>query len=197
MVIRHEIRLAGHGGQGIMLAGYIIGQAASIFEGRHATYIRDYGPAARGGASRADVVISDERVLYPSIEAPQVLIIMSPKAYDTYYTEKCQDSLLLIDKDLVKPDKTPSEKVMVIPATRIAEELGRAAVANTVMLGFFIAVTDIVSTDAMKKSLLASAPKGTGELNLKAFERGYSYGLEQLKTRKERQGMSESARLSN
>lgn len=179
MAIRHEIRLAGHGGQGIILAGYIIGQAAAIFEGKNATYIRDYGPAARGGTCRADVVISDERVLYPRIKTPSVLIIMSQQAYNMYCTEKCQDTLLIIDENLVQPRKVGSEKLLAIPATRIAEELGRAAVANAVMLGFFTAVTDIVSLDAMKNSLAASVPENTRELNLKALKRGFVHAHKQ------------------
>lgn len=173
--IRHEIRLAGYGGQGIILAGYIIGQAAAIFEGKNATYIRDYGPEARGGTCRADVVISDKRVPYPKIENPSVLIVMSQQAYDTYYTKNCQGTLLIIEEDLVQPRKGECEKLLAIPASRIAKELGRVAVANAVILGFFTAVTDIVSMDAMKKSLLASVPKNTEELNLKALERGYAY----------------------
>lgn len=179
MAIRHEIRLAGHGGQGIILAGYIIGQAAAIFEGKNATYIRDYGPEARGGACRADVVISDERVLYPRIKTPSILIVMSQQAYNKYSPEKSQNTLLIIDEDLVKPRKGKDERLLAIPATQIAEELGRVAVANVVMLGFFTAVTDIVSLEAMKKSLLASVPKDTAELNLKALERGYAHAQKQ------------------
>ncbi len=178
MANRHEIRLCGFGGQGIILAGYIIGQAASIFDGKNATFIQDYGPEARGGACRAEVVISDERVLYPHISAPSVLVAMSQEAYDKYYTKKRQDTLVIIDEDLVKPRETSSGELLTVPATRIAEELGRVTVANVVMLGFFTAVTDIVSIDAMRKSILASVPKGTEELNMKAIERGYAYGLE-------------------
>ena len=175
---RHEIRLCGFGGQGIILAGYIIGQAASIFDGKNTTFIQDYGPEARGGACRADVVISDERVLYPYINAPSVLIAMSQEAYNKYYTKNRHDALVIIDEDLVKPREMSSSELLVVPATRMAEELGRVTVANVVMLGFFTAVTGIVSIDAMRKSILASVPKGTEELNMKAIERGYVYGLE-------------------
>ena len=180
MANRHEIRLSGYGGQGIILAGYIIGQAVSIFDGKNATFIQDYGPEARGGACRADVVISDEPVLYPYIIAPSVLIAMSQEAYNKYYTKNRHDALVIVDEDLVKPGETSSGELLTIPATRIAEELGRVMVANVVMLGFFIAVTGIVSIDAMRKSVLASVPKSTEELNMKAIERGYAYGLEKL-----------------
>jgi len=180
MANRHEIRLCGYGGQGIILAGYIIGQAASIFDGKNAVFTQDYGPEARGGACRADVVISDERVLYPYITAPSVLIAMSQEAYDKYYTKNRHDALVIIDENLVKPRETGKVELLTVPATRVAEELGRVTVANVVMLGFFTAVTDIVSIDAMRKSILASVPKGTEDLNMKAIERGYAYGLEKL-----------------
>ena len=110
-----------------------------------------------------------------------MLVVMSQEAYSRYTPGLPEDALLLIDKDLVKPKRSVNNKVLAIPATRIAQELGRTAVANIVMLGFLTAVTKIVSTDAMKKSVLNSVPKGTEELNEKAFERGYSYGLEILK----------------
>jgi len=177
---RYEIRLCGRGGQGIILAGHITAQAACIFEHRNATLIQDYGPAARGGACRTDVVISDERVLYPYINAPSVLVAMSQQAYDKYYPGNREDTLVIVDEDLVKPEAMRGKRLLAIPARQIAEELGRIDVANTVMLGFFTAVTDIVSVKAMKDSILASVPKNTEELNTEAFERGYAYGLEKL-----------------
>ena len=180
MTERHEIRLSGRGGQGIILAGYITAQAASIFDHRNATLIQDYGPAARGGACRADIVISDERVLYPYINAPSVLVAMSQQAYDRYYPRNREDTLVIVDEDLVKPRAVRGKRLFTIPARRIAEELGLTAVDNTVMLGFFTAVTDIVSVEAMRDSILASVPKNTEELNTEAFEQGYAYGVEKL-----------------
>ena len=106
---RREIRLSGFGGQGIILAGNIIGQATSIFENKHAVLIQDYGPEARGGACRADVVVSDERVLYPYIIAPSVLVAMSQEAYDKYHDENRRDALVIIEEDLVKAKK-PKEQ---------------------------------------------------------------------------------------
>ncbi len=178
MTRRIEVRLCGYGGQGVVLAGHIIGQAAAIFDHKHATYTRDYGPEARGGACRADVVISDVSVKYPYIiKAPAVLVAMSQQAYNRYYPEIDPNTLVIIDEDLVKPaiDECP---FLSIPARRIAEGLGRVAISNVVMLGFLTAVSDLVSYDCMKKSLLVTVPKGTEDLNLKAFERGYAYGLE-------------------
>jgi len=175
MAARHEIRLCGYGGQGIILAGYIIGQAASVFEEKNAVFIQDYGPEARGGACRADVVVCDEPVLYPYIEAPSILVAMSQEAYNKYFPSKREDTLVIIDQDLVTPEETSGNRLLAMPARQIAEELGRVAVANVVMLGFLTAATDIISIDAMKKSVLASVPKGTEELNMNAFEQGYAY----------------------
>lgn len=180
MANRHEIRLCGYGGQGIIRAGYIIGQAASIFDHKHTTFTQSYGPEARGGACRADVVISDERLLYPYMNAPSILIAMSQEAYDKYYPENNEDTLVIADEDLVKPEVMKGKRLLAVPARRIAGEMGRVTVANVVMLGFFTAVTDSVSVEAMKKSILTSVPKGTTELNEKAFEYGYAYALENL-----------------
>ena len=106
---------------------------------------------------------------------------MSQEAYTKYTAGLDKNAIVLIDKDLVKPKKSTNNKTFAIPATRIAQELGRTAVANIVMVGFLTAITKVVSTEAMKKAVLDSVPKGTEELNAKAFERGYSHGLEQLK----------------
>ena len=113
-----EIRFSGYGGQGIIVAGYIIGQAASIFEHKYATFIQDYGPEARGGTCRADVVVSDERVLYPYITAPSVLVAMSQTAYDRYHPENHRDALVIIDKDLVKPTRMRGKELLAAPARR-------------------------------------------------------------------------------
>jgi 2-oxoglutarate ferredoxin oxidoreductase subunit gamma len=178
---RQQIVLGGFGGQGIILAGFIVGKAASILDGKNATFTQDYGPEARGGACRAQIVISDSQISYPYVESPSILVLMSQEAYTKYTLGIPKDTPLLIDKDLVKPKKSMKNRIYAIPATRIARELGRAAVANIVMLGFFTAIAQVISVEAMKKSVLESVPKGTEELNMKAFERGYADGLEQLK----------------
>lgn len=174
MTERHDIRLCGYGGQGIILAGYIIGQAATVYESKKAVFIQDYGPEARGGACRADVVISDETVLYPYIEKPSILVAMSQEAYEKYFPSRREDTLVIIDEELVIPGETGATRLLTMPARRIAEEVGRVAVANVVMLGFFTAATEVISVDAMKKSILSSVPKGTEELNMNAFEQGYA-----------------------
>lgn len=179
---RTEVRLSGAGGQGIVLAGQILGQAVSLYEkGRFATFTQSYGPEARGGSCSAEVVISDESVGYPYVTSPQVLVIMSQEAYNKYTSNSSPETVVIIDPDLVKPKKTYNFKMLSIPATNLAREMGRVVVANIIMLGFLAAVSNTVSTEALKKSILATVPEGTGEFNIKAFTAGYEYGLKQAK----------------
>lgn len=179
---RIEVRLSGFGGQGIILAGLILGKAASIFDGKNATLTQAYGPEARGGSCSAQVVITDEAGAYPYINSPSVVVAMSQEAYTKYAANAGDDVQVIIDEDLVKPTEKQKGQVFSVPATRIAQELGRSAVANIVMLGFVAAVTNLTTIDAMKNSVLDSVPKGTEELNSSAFERGYQHGLEQIKS---------------
>lgn len=176
---RIEIRLSGFGGQGIIKTGYIIGEAVAIHDGKYATFTQSYGPESRGGAAAAQVVISDQPISYPRVIDPTILVVMSQGAYNKYVPDFRKDGLLIIDEDLVKPDETANGlTILSIPATRLAEELGRKMVANVVMLGFVTAVTHLASVEAMKKSVLSAVPKGTESLNLQAFDLGYRYGLQ-------------------
>jgi 2-oxoglutarate ferredoxin oxidoreductase subunit gamma len=177
MPSNYEIRLCGFGGQGIILAGFIIGQAATVYEHRNAVFTQDYGPEARGGACRADVIISDAAVLYPYIDLPEVLVAMSQEAYLKYIPKTRKDTTIIIDEDLVQPEASDGCVALPMPARRIALEIGRLAVANVVMLGFFTAVTKALSVEAMKNSILTSVPKNTGKLNMSAFEEGYAAAL--------------------
>ncbi len=180
-----EIRFAGYGGQGIIRSGFIIGKAASLFDNKFGTLNQSFGPEARGGACSAQVVVSKDRVLYPYVTTPDVLVAMSQEAYDKYEAELGNKGLLIVDTDLVKARKPRGKiKMLSVPATRFAEELGNRIIANVVMLGFFTSVTDIVSKEAMEKALPGSVPERFLELNMKAFRRGYQYGLELVESRK-------------
>lgn len=174
---RVEIRIAGFGGQGIVLTGQIIGQAASIYDDGFATFTQSYGPESRGGSCTAEVVISNKPIDYPYVQSPQVLIILSQEAYAKYVNSLPKGTLVITDSDLVKISTSHNPTLLSIPATRMAREIGRAVVANIIMLGFLAAVSDLVSVEALRKSILASVPEGTGEFNMKAFESGYDYGL--------------------
>ncbi|MGD1996610.1 MAG: 2-oxoacid:acceptor oxidoreductase family protein [Anaerolineae bacterium] len=183
MVNRLEIRLSGFGGQGIIRSGEIVGKAAVLYDGRYATFTQSYGPESRGGACAAQVAIADDPVelSYPHVIAPSILIIMSQGGYNKYVPGFRRDGLLIIDEGLVELDEEAEGlRVLKIPATRIAEELGRRIVANVVMLGFVAAVTDIASPEAVRQGVLDSVPKGTEELNERAFERGLQYGRETM-----------------
>ena len=176
-----EICFSGFGGQGVILAGYIAGKAAAIFENRHATLTRSFGPESRGGACSASVVIADQRVDYPLLRQMDILITMSQAAYLKFIDDLKPGGILVYEEELVRVEK-PREDVRsyAIPATRFAEELGRRIVLNIVMLGFFTAVTHAVGVDEMRKAVLDSVPAGTEKLNLSAFDKGYEYGLSVL-----------------
>ena len=183
-----EIRLAGFGGQGIILAGNILGKAASLYEHLQAVFTQSYGPEARGGACSADVIISGGAIYYPRVSLPQILVLMSEEAKNTYGRQMSDQALVLIDEDLVQMDTVPEGcHLFKIPATRLAEKLGRTIVANIVMLGFITSVTGVVGYEAMKQALFDSIPSGTEELNLKAFEKGYEYGKQIKKDRSQNQ----------
>ncbi len=179
---RTEVKLAGFGGQGIVLAGFILGKAISLFDKQNAVLTQSYGPEARGGACSADVVTADGDIDYPEVTTPEIVVIMSQEAYTTYGKNIKDHGTLLIDEDLVNIEVKPKKiKLYSIPSTHIAEQLGRKIVANIVMIGFLTAMTNIVTLESMKNSLLDSVPKGTEELNLNALMKGYDYGRELLK----------------
>jgi len=180
-----EIRFSGFGGQGIVRCGLISGKALSLYDNKHATMTQSFGPEARGSACSSQLVVSEERVLYPYIDVPQILVSMSQEAYEKYEPELQEDGTLIIDKDLVKV-KPPRGKIKVfaVPSTRFAESLGNRIIANLVMLGFFTAVTGIVSPDAMKKALPGLVPDRFLDLNIRAFDKGYDYGVEVLNEEK-------------
>ena len=172
-----EIRIAGFGGQGVILSAIVLGKACSIHEGKFATMTQNFGPEARGGACSAQLVLSDSPVLYPYVTRPDIMVIMSQEAYNRFAHELKPEGLLIVEEDLVRvSDLKGDPKVYSIPATRIAEELGKRMVLNSVMVGFFTAVTKLLSADAVRKSVADSVPPTFRELNLKAFERGFEYG---------------------
>ena len=172
---RKEIRIAGFGGQGVVLSGQIVGQAAAVYDGGYSTFTQSYGPEARGGACTAEIVIANEPVGYPYVQNPNVVIILSQAAYDKYGRAIAPGTTLIIDPDLVKPDQTHDSLPLEIPASRLAREMGRPVVANIITLGFLAAVSDLISAKALKESVLSSVPKGTEEVNTKAFDLGYNY----------------------
>ena len=172
---RTEIRITGFGGQGVVLAGHIIGRACAIHADLHATMIQSFGPEARGSACSATLVVSPNEVLYPYIQRPDIFVVMSTEGYEKFGSELKTDGVLVYERDLVQPNLRSEQKAYGIPSTRIAESLGRAIVQNIVMVGFFAGVSGLVSRDAMRQAVLGSVPPGTEDLNLQAFDKGLEY----------------------
>lgn len=178
-----EIRVCGLGGQGVIMASIIIGKAASIYEDREATLVQSFGPEARGSTCSTQIKIADGPIAFPYIRHSDIFMALSNSAYEKYVGEMKDGSILVYESDMVKPDDRLPKGVKSygIPATKIAkDEFKKRIVFNMIITGFFAAVTKLVGVEAMRKAVEASAPKGTEELNLAAFDRGYNFGKEQL-----------------
>lgn len=174
---RREIRITGYGGQGVIMTGLIFGKAAAIYDGVHSTMTQSFGPEARGSACAAAVIVDDKSVAYPYLWQTDVLIALSREGYEKYAGELRDDGVLIYDQDLVQPDdKVPAGvRKYGIPATRIAEELGKRIVQNIVVVGFATAATEVVGKEAAKQAVESLVPPATVDLNLQAFEKGYEH----------------------
>jgi 2-oxoglutarate ferredoxin oxidoreductase subunit gamma len=182
--LERQVFITGFGGQGIVMAGDILGKAATLYDRRHATMMQTYGPEARGGSCSSQVIISDREILFPSIREPEVLICMSQEGYTKNVKNMRRRGTLIWDTDLVKSRKAAAGLTTYnIPATRFAEEMGNAMMANIVMLGFLAAVENVVSAGALRDAVADSVPPATKENNVRAFDRGLEYGEAILKGR--------------
>ncbi|MDY6847534.1 MAG: 2-oxoacid:acceptor oxidoreductase family protein [Geoalkalibacter sp.] len=174
MAERYEIRFSGAGGQGLITAGIILAEAASIVEGKSAVQSQSYGPEARGGASKSEVIISDGPIDYPKATVVDACLAMTQEAADKYANGIKPGGLLLLDSDFVKNEPTGDFKIVKMPIMRTAkEDIGREIVANVVALGAMIALTDVVSREAGEKAVLAKVPEAFIELNKKAYNLGF------------------------
>jgi 2-oxoglutarate ferredoxin oxidoreductase subunit gamma len=171
---RTEIRFAGYGGQGIALLGFLTGKAAVIHDRKQAVFTQSYGPEARGGASSADLVLSEHEIDYPLVTQPDVLVAMFQEAYQRFRPGLKPNGALLVDEDLVKTGDEASPCCRV-PATRIAEELGKRIAANIVMLGAFARLTGYITRPALEATLRSTLKPSILDLNLKAFARGWEH----------------------
>jgi len=177
-----EIRLSGFGGQGIIRMGLILGKAASIHDNKNATLTQSFGPEARGGACSAQVIISDQAILYPYLTTAELLVAMSQEAYDKFEPELGENGLLLIEEDLVRPHETrPGIRQYAVPATRMAEKLGNRMYANLVMLGFLGAISRVVSREALNAALPGMVPDRLLAKNQEALNQGFEAGLAKLR----------------
>ncbi|WP_455645255.1 2-oxoacid:ferredoxin oxidoreductase subunit gamma [Methanosphaera sp.] len=177
--MRTDIRIAGFGGQGVITCGIVLAKAASLYDHIYAVQTQSYGPEARGGASRTEVVISDEEIDYPKVESPEIFVAMSHEALVKYIGDIQEKSTLIIDPDLVDISAIEdiiNDKELIVytaPVTETAEKtIGKKIVANIVMLGSFVKVTETISVESAKKAILESVPPKTKDMNIAAFEEG-------------------------
>jgi 2-oxoglutarate ferredoxin oxidoreductase subunit gamma len=171
MVKRYEIRLSGSGGQGIILSGIILAEALGLYGGKFVAQTQSYGPEARGGASRAEVIVSDEEIDYPKAIKLDLLLAMNQKSCDQYYRDLKEDGILIVDSTFV--NQVPTSKAIQIPFTKIArEKFQKEIVANIISLGAITEFMDIISPKAMEAAVLARVPKGTEKLNRDALKAG-------------------------
>ena len=178
--MKKDVRICGFGGQGVILAGFIIGKAASVFMDYHAVQSQSYGPEARGGAARSEVIISDEKIGYPRPIGVDCLVAMSQESFDTYRDDLRDETVIILDPDLVK-NHDIGRPLYKVHGQQIAEELGNKIVTNIVMVGSFTSIFSLLDKEAVKKSVIDSVPKRFTELNVKAFERGFEAGEDALK----------------
>ena len=174
-----QVIISGFGGQGVITAGQILGRAVSVHEGRNAVMAQSYGPESRGGACKTEVILSDGVIAYPRVVEPDVVVCLSQPAYDQNGKHRPDRCLLIAEEDLVTLDQDAElgKRAVMVPATRLAEQLGKKVVLNIVVLGFLCGATDVVSAAALKEAIAASVPKGTETLNLKAFDAGYGHAM--------------------
>ena len=178
--MRREIRIGGFGGQGILMAGVIIGKAASLFDNNEAVQTQSYGPEARGGASKCEVVISDHEIDYPKVQNLDIFVAMSNEALIKYIGDLRDNGTLIVDpgttdiEDVRDHIEAHNITVFEAPAGKIADEdIGLLIVANIVMVGAITKFTEIITPDAAKEAILDSVPPGTEDKNIAAFEAGY------------------------
>jgi 2-oxoglutarate ferredoxin oxidoreductase subunit gamma len=175
---RYELRFSGAGGQGLITAGIIMAKAASIYEGKQAVQSQSYGPEARGGASKSEVIISDEMIDYPKATKVDALLAMTQVACDKYSHDLKEGGILLLDSDLVKEIPKGNFKLVSFPIINTAKnDVGREIVANIVALGAMVALSGQVSRENAEKAVLSSVPEAFIELNRKAFSIGYEKAL--------------------
>ncbi len=178
---RYEIRFSGSGGQGLILAGVIFAEAAAIYEGINAVQSQSYGPEARGGASKSEVIISDETINYPKATSIDLLLSLTQESCMKYYGDLKDDGILLIDEDFVKEVPEGNYRVVKLPIIRSAQEkVGKAFVANIVAIGAITALVEKVSIESVEKAVLSRVPRGTEDLNKMALSIGYEMARQQI-----------------
>lgn len=168
-----EMRLSGSGGQGLLLAGIILSEAA-ILEGKNAIQTQSYGPEARGGASKAEVIISNDDIDFPKVTIPNLVLSLTQIAADKYIDSVDDDGIVIVDSKIVLPKDLKAKRVISVPILETAsEKVGRGIVANIVAIGIIVEATKVVSRESVERAVLNRVPKGTEALNKAALEAGY------------------------
>ncbi len=172
MIGSWEVRLSGKGGQGIIFTGIVLAEAA-VIEGKNAVQSQVYGPESRGGASKAEVIISDGVISYPKVTRPDVVLVMSQEAADRYAATVRDGGVVAVDATHVHQLPEVKARIAAAPLSGVArDEFGREQVASAVAAGFLVGLTGLVGREALRQAIAARAPKGTAELNLKAMDAG-------------------------
>jgi 2-oxoglutarate ferredoxin oxidoreductase subunit gamma len=180
---RYEIRLSGSGGQGLVLAGVMIAEAVGVYEGKNVAQTQSYGPEARGGTSRSDLVISKEEIYYPKTSSLDLLLALTQEAADKYYTHLKDDGILLVDSDTVR-QLPPFKRIYSLPFTNTARnEVGTAIVANVISGAALTVISGICKPESFMNAVLNRAPKGTESKNELACKLGFELGRKALKSK--------------
>jgi 2-oxoglutarate ferredoxin oxidoreductase subunit gamma len=173
---RYEIRIAGFGGQGVVTVGKIAGIAAALHDKRNAVQTQSYGPESRGGACKAELVLSDGEIHYPKVRSADVLVALSQTAQDAYLKDLKQGGLLIVDPLTVFKDPPRTDlKIVKIPTAEIAIEAGNKKFQNMVALGALCQLTGVISQEALEKAISETVPPKTLSQNLEAFKKGIEY----------------------
>lgn len=176
-----EVRLSGSGGQGMILAGIILAEAAGVYDGKNVVQTQSYGVEARGGASRAEVIISDEEIVFPEVIRPDILLAMNQPSVDKFVDSLKEEGLLIVDRTHVKTFPVTGARAYAVPLTELAQRAGGVIVSNIVALGALIGFSGIVSEEALRQAVLSRVPKGTAELNQRALDLGLRVAQEAMK----------------
>jgi 2-oxoglutarate ferredoxin oxidoreductase subunit gamma len=167
-----QIRLSGSGGQGLILASIILGEAA-VIEGKEVVQSQEYGPEARGGSSKAECIISKEEIDYPKVTVADILLCMQQASYNKYGRDVDEQGIIIVDTTFVK-DFEQQQNLIALPITKTGvEELGSALFSNIVALGFIVGLTEVVNLESIDKAVAAHIPKGTEQINRKALTLGW------------------------
>ncbi|MEK7783874.1 MAG: 2-oxoacid:acceptor oxidoreductase family protein [Chloroflexota bacterium] len=174
---RYEFRFSGEGGQGVILGGAILAEAAILHEGKYAVQSPQYGSRVRGGPTKVDVIISEAPILYPRATKINFFLALAQMSYNKYATGLADDAVLLVDANLVPNVQDNGHAVYRLPIVEIAKvELGNEVLSNSVALGAIVVLTGVVSPEAAWKAVEARVPGRAKEINRRAFERGMKEG---------------------